>query len=745
MEEENAGQWSMAEVIYLLTLWGEESVQDKIKGSYRNISVFEDISAAMAEQGYRRSWLQCQRKMKSLKSKYKEVKDHNNRSGNGQITFPFYHQMDIILGDKLSVTPRNVLNSSREEESMDGEDTDIPADDLHDTSHDSPETSFSDSTPSSDNRPTSSIKEATGAHHQESGTGPSTTRRKRKNKMESTIELFAQKIASTLSQTDAAEFQLKLQAAQQAHELRMMSMFTQFLSSRPPVLRPFPEQAHPLWFEQTSPPPFYPAQSHTPPFHQDHTRPPPFHPDHTNAQHFNQDHTQPPPIHPDYTHTAPYHPDQTHTTVTPHQSEATNFHAWYEGYASTVSSHHSHTETHIPSSHHDTQPSTSYQGHKHSQPMISAQSRPGSPQQSSASAPQLILSQLRKLDVLTPQLVSHGLTEFVDYQAHRCTAYPKQDRIQHMNLNECRQLLQRCLARDASLIFYLLPSFKGNLAAAPPPVAGQPPWCVCDACREMPTDLERKCCGQLPKTMMAATKSPRVHPSDMMEQASPHVLKIPENLQPQDPHSRKTRPFIQPPPPSIPLTAFTTSFRDGMFARLLTIVEEIKETQRVHGRMIQSLLTQRDASTVAALPGDIVFPLRTVSDVDAMEQKLADPTFHKQVVGVVAEIGGRTVDEATRRMMAFLLDHSLSRQYNYFGRHGKREFRGLKLFEVVYENALNYDIMDQALDVLNKEKASSNGGEASSLTNTFPSSILPTPNVFGLNATLTHAGREGTQ
>ncbi|XP_039536305.1 uncharacterized protein LOC120484925 [Pimephales promelas] len=171
---------------------------------------------------------------------------------------------------------------------------------------------------------------------------------------------------------------------------------------------------------------------------------------------------------------------------------------------------------------------------------------------------------------------------------------------------------------------------------------------------------------------------------------------VPENPQPEDSHLHRTRPFIQPFPPATPLTAVTPdrpnrvlqgaspAFRDAMFARLLTILEEIKETQRVHGRMIQSLLTQRDASTVAALPEDIVFPLRTVSDVDVMEQKLADPTFHKRVVDVVAEIGGRTVDEATRRMMAFLLDHPLSRQYNFVGRHGKREFGGLKLFEVVY-------------------------------------------------------------
>lgn len=174
---------------------------------------------------------------------------------------------------------------------------------------------------------------------------------------------------------------------------------------------------------------------------------------------------------------------------------------------------------------------------------------------------------------------------------------------------------------------------------------------------------------------------------------------IPKNLQLQAAHSLKTRPFIQPPPPSTPLMPVTSdrpstilqdassAFRDriylpqcqrtsnqrlptctgpvhifsplhfqhlqwllhqttpvefckvpvlhlemALFARLLTVLEEIKETQRVHGRMIQSLLTQQDARAVAALPEDIVFPLRTVSDITAMEQKLSDPTFQKQVV-----------------------------------------------------------------------------------------------------------------
>lgn len=51
--------------------------------------------------------------------------------------------------------------------------------------------------------------------------------------------------------------------------------------------------------------------------------------------------------------------------------------------------------------------------------------------------------------------------------------------------------------RDPSLIFDIM-------ATAPPsdpPGQGpnKPEWCVCMKCREMPTDVERKCCGQPPQ------------------------------------------------------------------------------------------------------------------------------------------------------------------------------------------------------------------------------------------------------
>ncbi len=43
---------------------------------------------------------------------------------------------------------------------------------------------------------------------------------------------------------------------------------------------------------------------------------------------------------------------------------------------------------------------------------------------------------------------------------------------------------------------------------------------------------------------------------------------------------------------------------------------------------------------------------------------------------MVAEIGGSTVDEATRRMMAFLLDHPLSREFNFVGGMESKSFGG---------------------------------------------------------------------
>ncbi|KAG7518609.1 hypothetical protein JOB18_038646 [Solea senegalensis] len=106
---------------------------------------------------------------------------------------------------------------------------------------------------------------------------------------------------------------------------------------------------------------------------------------------------------------------------------------------------------------------------------------------------------------------------------------------------------------------------------------------------------------------------------------------------------------------------------EAMFSKLLTIVEEIKETQMVHDKMLNVLLKKEDAS-VMEVPDREVFPLQTQADVEALEEKLGERSLMSAVVAMVADIGGTSVDDATRRMMKYVLSNQLALNYNMFGR-----------------------------------------------------------------------------
>ncbi|KAK0132282.1 P2X purinoceptor 7 [Merluccius polli] len=81
--------------------------------------------------------------------------------------------------------------------------------------------------------------------------------------------------------------------------------------------------------------------------------------------------------------------------------------------------------------------------------------------------------------------------------AERLAGGEVRSRIQSLSHEQCQEILGRCLLRDPSLIF--------DVMACPPPDPSSqqdpnlPDWCVCMRCREMPTDIEKKCCGQPPQ------------------------------------------------------------------------------------------------------------------------------------------------------------------------------------------------------------------------------------------------------
>ncbi|XP_014826200.1 PREDICTED: uncharacterized protein LOC106905736 [Poecilia mexicana] len=175
----------------------------------------------MTVRGYRRSWIQCQRKMKSLHKKYKEAKDSNKRSGSGRVTCPFYNELDRILGDKPSVQPLDLLDSCCAEEEQEEMSPSPAANTASSASADSGDgTLASLSTPASTSDESSSTRsEDTAFNSCASSTSTGSTsakNRKRKSKLEATLEVFADKISTALKSEDA-DLLLKMQAAQHEH------------------------------------------------------------------------------------------------------------------------------------------------------------------------------------------------------------------------------------------------------------------------------------------------------------------------------------------------------------------------------------------------------------------------------------------------------------------------------------------------------------------------------------------------
>ena len=73
--------WSDAEIVALISIWGEADIQEQLDGVTRNKSIFISISEKLKESGYDRDWLQCRAKIKNLEADYKKVKDYNGELG----------------------------------------------------------------------------------------------------------------------------------------------------------------------------------------------------------------------------------------------------------------------------------------------------------------------------------------------------------------------------------------------------------------------------------------------------------------------------------------------------------------------------------------------------------------------------------------------------------------------------------------------------------------------------------------
>ncbi|XP_073185626.1 uncharacterized protein [Lepidochelys kempii] len=131
MESQNrkrAPAWIEREVLDLIAVLGEESVQADLRSKRRNANIFAKISKGMMNRGYNRDTQQCCLKVKELRQAYQKTKDANGHSGSEPHTCRFYDELHAILGGAPSTTPplfvdtcKGGVSRNRDEEDDDEE------------------------------------------------------------------------------------------------------------------------------------------------------------------------------------------------------------------------------------------------------------------------------------------------------------------------------------------------------------------------------------------------------------------------------------------------------------------------------------------------------------------------------------------------------------------------------------------------------------------------------------------------
>ena len=81
--------WADQEVLKLVELWGEDSVQEQLEGCKQNSQVYDRIAREMQLAGFDRTGQQCRDKMKKLRSEYRKIKDSNSRTGESRSKWKF--------------------------------------------------------------------------------------------------------------------------------------------------------------------------------------------------------------------------------------------------------------------------------------------------------------------------------------------------------------------------------------------------------------------------------------------------------------------------------------------------------------------------------------------------------------------------------------------------------------------------------------------------------------------------------
>ncbi|EMP34805.1 Zinc finger and SCAN domain-containing protein 29 [Chelonia mydas] len=110
-----APAWSTQEVMDLMAVWGEDSVQAELRSSRRNADIYAKIVRGTGEKGYTRDTQQCHVKIKELWQAYQKRREANSHSGSAPQTLCcLYEELHTILSGDPTTTPKCSVDTSQE-------------------------------------------------------------------------------------------------------------------------------------------------------------------------------------------------------------------------------------------------------------------------------------------------------------------------------------------------------------------------------------------------------------------------------------------------------------------------------------------------------------------------------------------------------------------------------------------------------------------------------------------------------
>ncbi|EMP34859.1 Zinc finger and SCAN domain-containing protein 20 [Chelonia mydas] len=90
--------WTSAELLHLISIWGEEAVPSQLRLSHRNWDTYRHISRGLCEKGYDQDTLQCREKIKEPRQGYHKAREAHHCSSASPNSCRFCKELDAILG-----------------------------------------------------------------------------------------------------------------------------------------------------------------------------------------------------------------------------------------------------------------------------------------------------------------------------------------------------------------------------------------------------------------------------------------------------------------------------------------------------------------------------------------------------------------------------------------------------------------------------------------------------------------------